>query len=110
MVRLRKKGGMYWEHWAEIYAVMFGILGFLIAIAISSFWWSILIILISGAIAGRLVADAKLKGMFPYWLIGFGMMIGMMIGTRPLRWYNVFLLFQIGWYVGWKLHQKGYFT
>ncbi len=101
-------GKLYLQSWPEIYAVILIVVGFLIAISIRSSILNYIVILLAGGMSGRLIFESKKKGMFPYFLIIIGFLLGFMLGSIYISKRLIVFFFVLGIMLSYYIHKKGY--
>jgi len=102
-----KKGLNYFTGWAEIWAFVMIAVGFILAISIRSAVINYIVIFACGLLAGRLIFETKKKGMFPYFLIVVGLLLGYMLGSYYVSKKWVVFLFAVGGITSYFFHKKG---
>lgn len=106
--RCRRAAFEYWQSWAEFYAILLLIIGFLIAITIRNVFIAYLVIVIAGLMAGRLIYGRKRKHKFTHYLIVIGFLFGYLIGSLGFDKRIIALLFFGAGLLSYYLHDKGY--
>ncbi|MBW2980107.1 hypothetical protein KY360_01670 [Candidatus Woesearchaeota archaeon] len=99
--------GFFFKNWAEVFFFILLVLGFLVALATPSAVMSYIVIFICGLIAGRLIYDRKNKGLFPYFIIIIGFLIGYLLGAYRGEREVMSVLFVIGALIGYYVYDKG---
>lgn len=99
-----KRGFNVLERWTEFFFLILLIIGFVVSISIGSAFFSYLVILLFGGMAGRFLNYRK--AMFPFYLIILGLLIGYIIGSRYGNWRVNLFCFIVGAAISWYLHEK----
>lgn len=92
--------------WVELLCFVVLVIGFLFSITLQSAMMSYVVIFLFGLLAGRLIYYRKYS--FPFYIIGFALLLGYVLGTRYGQWKLVILFFLLGSAVSYYLHQQGY--
>ncbi|MBN2567091.1 hypothetical protein JXB02_03355 [Candidatus Woesearchaeota archaeon] len=110
MIPLRGKRASwsYWKNWAETYAIVLLIIGFVISLAAGSAVMSYIIIFLSGMFAGRLMYFRKRKLNFPFYLIIIGFLLGYLLGSFYGRKDIIIICFILGFILSYYLHEQKY--
>lgn len=108
-MKLGKKAAMfdYWQSWAEFYAVLLLVIGFLIGITVRSVVLNYIIIFIAGLMGGRLLHGRKKKHKFTHYLIIIGFLLGYMLGSVIYNKRIIAFLFISAFFISYYLHEKG---
>lgn len=109
MLSIGKKATFdYWQNWAEFYAVLLLLAGFVFAVVIRSSWITYVVSFLAGSMAGRLIWGIKKKHKFTYYLIMVGFFIGYLIGSFGHNKKVIAFLFLVGVFISYYLHNEGY--
>ena len=92
--------------WVELICFVVLVVGFLFSITLQSAVISYVVILLFGLLAGRLIYYKKYS--FPFYLIGFALLLGYVLGTRYGQWKLVILFFLLGAAISYYLHAEGW--
>lgn len=104
-----KKGSFdYWQSWAEFYALLLLLIGFLFAVVIRSAWISFVVAFLAGLMAGRLIYGRKKKHKFTHYLIVVGFLFGYLVGSFGFDKKVIAVLFVAAALLSYYLHDKGY--
>ena len=99
------------EQWAEILAVFFLALGFVISILLTSTLFTFLSIILAGFLAARIYYLKKFsEPIFPFVLIIVGFLVGYFLGTFWASRFWTLLFFAVSFGVSYYLHMKGIFA
>ena len=97
------------ENWAEVLTAILLLVGFFIALVITSPALNYLIIFLSGLLAGRMLYQKhKIQPIFPFILIIIGFLFGFMLGAISANKSIVTILFIIAITVSYYAHKRGY--
>ena len=109
MFSLGKKASFdYWQSWAEFYALLLLLVGFLFAVVIRSAWISFVVAFLAGFLAGRLIYGVRKKHKFTHYLIVIGFLFGYLVGSFGFDKRVIAFLFVVGGLLSYYLHDKGY--
>ena len=92
--------------WVELICFVVLVIGFLFSITLQSAVMSYVVIFLFGLLAGRLIYERSYS--FPFYLIGFALLLGYVLGTRYGQWKLVILFFLLGAAISYYLHADGY--
>lgn len=86
------------EHWHELFALCFTLLGFIISVVIAKPGLSYFAVFVSGLLAGRLYYIQRFKPLYPSILIILGFLVGYVAGSFWVSrfWTIVFFLCGFG--------------
>ena len=103
-----KKGAFFdlQERWAEIAAIFLLIVGFLVALWARSAVVSYMVISLSGIICGRGFLLRKYTHRIAYVIIILAYLVGFLIGSLYGSAKYILVLFIIGMWIGYTLHDK----
>lgn len=99
-----KKGFSYLDKWAELFFLVLLIVGFVISVSVGSAFFSYVVVLLFGLMAGRFLNYRK--SMFPFYLVILGLLVGYILGSRYGNWRLNLFFFVVGAAVSWVLHSK----
>jgi predicted membrane protein len=102
-------GMSVWRSWPEWTGLVLLVLGFIVALSISSLWLNITIIFLAGMLVGRVVY--KKKGnvpLFPFMLIVIIFMVGYLLGSYTYNRILILIIFIISTTISYKIHKKRY--
>lgn len=95
------------RQWAEVGALGFIVLGFIISFVILSPVLSYFTIFLSGAVAGRIFYQKRYtEPIFPFVLLIVGFLVGYFIGTVWANRIGVLVFFGAGFMISYYLHWK----
>lgn len=95
------------ENWAEVLALLFMVLGFVVSILMFNIWLSYLSVILAGAITGRIYYMKKhTEPIFPFILIISGFLIGYLLGGVWVNRFIILILFLGSWWGSYYLHLK----
>lgn len=95
------------EQWAELFVLVFLVLGFFIAVLVQSPFFSYCSILLAGLLAGRIFYIKKTtEPILPFVLIIVGFLLGYLLGGFWISRVMAFILFVIAFVVSYYLHLK----
>ncbi len=103
-------GGTFATHWGEIVALLFMVIGVIVAFLAPSAFMSYLIVFLSGMIGGRLLFERRNKTRGVYVAIMLGFIAGFALGAFS-HYGNPFvivILFIVGAKLMYTLNKKGY--
>jgi len=100
--------GRYYRNWAEIFFFILLVIGFLLSLATPSAVLSYALIFVAGMMGGRLIYERKDKLQFPYYLMIIGFLIGYILGAFYGNRNVIIILFVLGGFLSYILHDKGY--
>lgn len=92
--------------WVEFVCFVVLIIGFLFSITLKSAVISYVVIFLFGLLAGRMIYYRKYS--FPFYLIGFALLLGYVLGSRYGQWKLVILFFLLGSAVSYYAHAQGW--
>ena len=93
------------KQWAEILALLFLVLGFIISVLLQSALISYLSIAVAGFLAGRVYYIKRYKEpILPFVLIILGFLVGYLIGSIWINRIVVLILFAITFWGSYYLH------
>jgi len=101
-------GKIIWEErWTQIFALLFLVIGFLVAIILQSAFFSYLAVLLGGFLAARLYYMKRFKEpIFPFIMIIIGFLVGYLIGGIWVSRFWIIIFFALGFAVSYYLHVK----
>ena len=99
-----KKGVNFLDKWVEFFFLVLLFIGFFVSLSIGSAFFSYLVILLFGGMAGRFLSFRK--KMLPFYLVIIGLLIGYILGSRYGEWRVNLFMFIIGMSISWYLHEK----
>ena len=94
--------------WVEVIFVILVVVGFVFSLAAPSAVLSYLIIFIAGFMGGRLIYVRRKSMAGPYVIIGVGFLFGFLLGSRFGDWIVIIIMFGLGTWLSYYLHDKGY--
>ena len=97
----------YLRSWAELFFFILLVIGFLFSLLTPSAVLSYALIFVAGMMGGRLMYERKNKLQFPYYLMIVGFLIGYLLGAYYGNRNVMILLFVIGAFVSYYLHESG---
>jgi len=97
-----------YENWVEISAFVLLVLGFFLATALGSAFVGYIIILLCGAIAGRVLFKIKHPLKFPWLLITIGFLLGFVLGSFYGNKLIIAIFYIIGIFASYFAHEEGY--
>ncbi len=107
-----KQASWYTEFWAEFYAIIGFAIGLLVSINIKNSAMFLVVLLIFGLLAGRLLYGMKRHPMFPYYLIVMLTFIGFIIGNwlsgKRVNILVSTLTYFLTAILSYQIHKKGY--
>lgn len=96
------------ERWAELTALFFVVLGFMISVLLRTPAISYLAVLLSGLLAGRICFIERYKQpIFPFILIVLGFLAGYVAGSFWVSRFWIVIFFSLGGFISYHLHRKG---
>ncbi len=96
------------EEWAELSALFFVVLGFMISVLLRTPAISYLAVLLSGFLAGRICFIERYKQpLFPFILVILGFLTGYVAGSFWTSRFGTIIFFVAGAFVSYRLHKKG---
>ena len=99
------------ENWAEVIAVFFLILGFVISVLLHNAIFTFLSVIVAGLLAGRIYYLKRLlEPTFPFILIILGFFIGYLLGSFWASRLWVVIFFVVSFGLSYYLHLKGIFA
>lgn len=103
---------MKWhEQWVEAMAMLFLVIGFIIAVLLSNSGLNYLTIFLAGALAARVYTIKRYKGpILPLVLVIIGFLLGYLIGSFWINRLFILLLFALGFLVSRYIHMKKVLT
>jgi len=106
-----KREHIWYEHWAEAFALFFLILGLLLAVGLRNPFFSYLTVLLSGALAGRIFYQKRCtEPILPFILVIIGFLVGYLLGSFWTSRILSLLLFAGGFILSYYLHKKEIFV
>ena len=99
--------GFYLRSWAEVFFFILLVIGFLFSLLTPSAVLSYALIFTAGMMGGRLIYERKDKLQFPYYLMIAGFLIGYLLGAFYGNRNVMILLFVIGGFLSYYLHDSG---
>jgi hypothetical protein len=99
--------GFYQRNWAELFFFILIVIGFLFSLLTPSAVLSYALIFAAGMMGGRLLFERKGKLNFPYYLMLIGFLIGYLLGAYYGNRNVMILLFIIGAFLSYYLHDSG---
>lgn len=100
-------GEYFFRKWAELAFIVILIIGFIIALLSPSAVITYIVIFVSGLFAGRVIFERKGRGVFPYYIIIIGFLIGYLIGAFRGEREVIAVLFVLGTLIGYYIFEKG---
>ena len=97
----------FFKNWAEVFFFIILVIGFIIAILSPSAVISYITIFVCGVIAGRMLYERKGKGIFPYYIIIIGFLIGFILGSYHGDKEVMTVLFVLGAIISYHVYNKG---
>lgn len=97
----------YLRSWAELFFFILLVLGFLFSLLTPSAVLSYALVFCVGMMGGRLMYERKKKLQFPYYLMIVGFLIGYLLGAYYGNRNVMILLFVIGGFLSYCLHDSG---
>ena len=94
--------------WAEAFAFFFVIVGFILSLTAANVVYSYVFVLLMGAVFGRVLFRFKTKSRVPLYLIILGFLLGFLIGNYRADFRVLIVLYVLGIYGTYWLHDKGY--
>ncbi len=95
------------EQWAEVFVVLFLVIGFIISVLLQNAGLTYLTILITGGLAGRIYYLKKnTQPIFPFILIILGFLFGYTLGNFWANRLWGVLVFIVGFWTSLQLHRK----
>jgi hypothetical protein len=101
-----KKSYEFLETWVELFFFVLLVIAFIISVSLGSAFFTYIVILLLGLMAGRFLQ--KRKKQFPFYLVILGGLIGFVLGTRYANWKVTVFLFIVGVSISFYVHEKGY--
>ena len=102
-------GEPIFKSWAEIFALVVLIMGFLFSIFLSNIYFTYIVICIAGLFAGRYYfLRIGHQPLFPFFLIIIGFLVGYLLGSFAANRYLIIILFFTAWAISHYAHKKGY--
>ncbi len=99
------------EDWAEVFALLFVAIGFILSILLFSPFFSYFTVLIAAGLAGRSFYIRRLKQpILPVVLMVVGFLVGYLVGGFWINRLVVLIIFLIGFFTSYYLHKKKIFT
>lgn len=96
------------QHWPELLALFFTLLGFFISVLISKPWLSYFAVFVSGLLAGRLYYIQRYKQpILPSVLIILGFLVGYVAGSVWVSRFWTIVFFLLGFTLSYYMHVKG---
>lgn len=96
----------FYRHYVEFFFFVLMVIGLIFALFAPSAIMSYILVLISGAFAGRILYERRHKIVLPYVIIIAGFLLGYLIGTRYGSKLANAILFFIGALIIYKLFDK----
>jgi hypothetical protein len=100
-------GAWFFRNWAEFFFFVLLVIGFLFSLLTPSAVLSYGLIFAAGMMGGRLLYERKNKLGFPYYLMLIGFLIGYLLGAFYGNRNIMILLFVIGAFLSYYLHDSG---
>ncbi|MFH1642011.1 MAG: hypothetical protein ABIC04_03870 [Nanoarchaeota archaeon] len=97
----------FFKSWAEVMFFALLVIGFLFSLLTPSAVLSYALIFCAGMMGGRLIFERKDKLQFPYYLMIFGFLIGYLLGAFYGNRNVIVILFVIGGFLSYYLHDSG---
>lgn len=97
-----------YEYWVETLFVSVLITGFIISLVAPSAAISYIMIFFCGMMVGKMWHQGKRQIKAPTVLVIVGFVIGYILGVRYGSWKVVLVMFFIGTYLSYWLHNEGY--
>ena len=98
--------GGYWLNWPEIISFVLLIIGFFFAIGAGSAVIAYTLVLLGGAMGGRLWFRVKKSFKIPWIIILMGFLVGFMLGSRYGDKRMIFLFYIFGIMASYYLHDR----
>jgi len=99
------------EQWAEVLAIFFLALGFIISILLHSALFTFLSVIIAGFLAGRIYYLRRFsEPIFPFVLIIIGFLVGYLLGSFWGSRFWSLVFFAISFGISYYLHLKKFFA
>ena len=107
---MNKKAIVFMTQWAEIFTVILLIIGFLLAVLIRNPSSNYLIITMCGLAIGRTLFKHRRAGVFPFYLISLGFIVGYVIGSffSEAKTLVIIVLFLFSAVLSYYIHRNGY--
>ena len=102
-----KMASLFQRNWTEMFFFALLVIGFLFSLATPSAVLSYALIFVVGMMGGRLIYQRKNKLKFPYYLMIIGFLIGYIFGALYGNRNIMIILFVIGAFLSYYLHDKG---
>jgi len=100
-----------YENWAEVLALLFMVVGFVISILLFNNILSYISVVLAGGITGRIYyLKRHAEPIFPFILIISGFLLGYLLGGFWVNRLVVLILFLVSWWGSYKLHVKKIFV
>lgn len=99
------------EHWAEVLSAILLFVGFFIALVLQSPILHYIVILLAGALSGRIFYEKhRTQPIFPFILMVITFFVGYIIGALRANKILVMVFFIIGFGFSYWAHKKGHIT
>ncbi|MDP3699196.1 MAG: hypothetical protein Q8R47_06450 [Nanoarchaeota archaeon] len=95
------------QHWPELFALFFTLMGFLISVIITQPSLSYFAVFVSGLLAGRLYYIQRFKPILPSVLIILGFLVGYVAGSFWVSRFWAIVFFLCGFALSYYMHAKG---
>lgn len=96
------------DQWAELTALFFVVMGFMLSALLRTPAISYLAVLLSGFLAGGIYFNERYKQpIFPFILIILGFLVGYVTGSFWTNRFWTIIFFVIGAFISYYLHRKG---
>jgi len=106
-MKWHKKGTIdFWFSWPEILALILLVIGFILAVSAGSAVITYIVVFFSGLYFGRLWYAYYNSIRTPWFIIIFCFLIGYLLGSFYGSFRVIIVLFILGIFIGFYLHQK----
>jgi len=101
-------GAMKWdEQWAEAFALLFLVLGFVVSILLQSAYFTSLSVFLAGLIGGRIYyLRYQTQPIFPFVLMIVGFLLGYLLGNFWTSRLLTLFFFALGFIGSYYIHQQ----
>jgi len=97
----------FYENWPEIIATIVLVLGFIVALTLTSAFITYIVVFLTAMLLGRLWFRNKKDLKFPFFLIFMALLLGLLLGSRYGSKRVITILFILGMSLSYYLHDKG---
>src|SRR3989344_8970454 len=94
------------QHWPELFALFFTLIGFLISVIITQPGLSYFAVFVSGLLAGRIYYIQRYKPILPSILIILGFLVGYVAGSFWVSRFWTIIFFLTGFGFSYYIHVK----